>query len=180
MTANIDWVRVMFSDVNSEDVLEEFHYTLNNFISSRTFYVDFVGELYKQFLKKINDVEALSGIYPCSPNSYTCRNNAGSYYPNYRRFIGLPSNVENTFNSDHIHSAVIKSDFAILMELIYKDLSYIIMENMIDSNGNIEVEYNDNNQYVRGGYSLSSEIVQVNLDGFDKENNNLLLKFDYK
>jgi len=35
--------------------------------------------------------------------------------------------------------------------------------NMIDSNGNIEVEYDNANNYIRGGYSLGSEITKMSL-----------------
>ena len=37
------------------------------------------------------------------------------------------------------------------------------MTNMIDSYGNIKSEYDANGNYIRGGYSLGSEIVQVEI-----------------
>jgi hypothetical protein len=54
------------------------------------------------------------------------------------------------------------SDFVKVIGQIHKDLSYIIKLNMIDGHGNIEEEYDTNRNYVRGGYSLGSEIVKLN------------------
>jgi len=175
-TANIDTLRVMNDGVYGS-TLESLTYTLSNNINERTFYMEFAGCLYKKFL----DLATTPLKKTCSSESYTCLGNDGRYIPNYARFIGLSqdSTLHNTYNSDVVSSVVIKSDFALLMEAIHKDLSYIIMENMIDSNGNIDSEFDATSGYIRGGYSLSSEIVQINMDGKDRQNN-LLLKFEYK
>ena len=177
-TANIDTIRIMKDGINIYgSTLEKLSYTLANNLNERTFYLDFAGCLYKEFL----DLAMQPLKQTCSIESYTCVGNDGAYIPNYSRFIGLSqeSTIQNSYNSDVITSVVIKSDFAVLMEAIHKDLSYIIMENMIDSTGNIDAEYNGTDGYIRGGYSLSSEIVQINADGIDSQNN-LLLKFEYK
>jgi len=93
----------------------------------------------------------------------------------YPEFVNLPEDT----GDDVVHDIVIDSYFAVVMSQVYKDLSYIIMENMLDSNSNIDVEYDKKNNRSRGGYSLGSEIVQVILEGKDS-NNMSLLNFVYR
>ena len=143
--------------------LESLKYTLLNHITERSFYNDFVNDLYNTFYN-------LSITNGCnSSDEYRCpitddNPNGG---PNYGLFIGV-SDVNSNYRDEVVHSTIVDSDFSVIMEQIYSDLSYVIMENMIDSHGNIDVEYDNNNEYVRGGYTIGSEIVQVLLDE-DKE-----------
>lgn len=153
-TANEDWYRRVIATssyeytsqnptfsgseiVTRERDYETYSYTLLNNISERSFYTDFVGPLYEYFKKEsqINSNTQLKEMY--------------------RNFIGLPE------LNDVLHETVVKSEFAIIMEDIHKDLSYIIMENLLDSSGNIDIEYDNDGKYIRGGYTLGSEIVQV-------------------
>ena len=72
----------------------------------------------------------------------------------------------------------ISKDFTTLVERIYKDLLYVMRLNMMDSHGNIEKEYIDG-RYIRGGYSLGSEIVRIDLSSTDSDNRPKL-NFRYK
>jgi len=119
--------------------IEDYSYSFINSVSERSFYVNFVGPLYTAF-----------------------KNAALSSNPgvDYKRFIGL-SDTSNSIRTDVLRSSVVKSDFAKIMEQIHNDLSYIIRHNLLDSHGNIDVEYDKNNVFVRGGYTLGSEIIQV-------------------
>jgi hypothetical protein len=47
------------------------------------------------------------------------------------------------------------------MSDIRKDFLNIIGYNMLDTMGNIAPEYNANNEYIKGGYSLGNEIVKI-------------------
>ena len=48
-----------------------------------------------------------------------------------------------------------------VMSDIRKDFLNIIGYNMLDTMGNIAPEYNANNEYIKGGYSLGNEIVKI-------------------
>ena len=122
---------------------ESYSYKLLNNISERTFYTDFAGPLYEYFRKQAET------------------NPDPELKQQYRNFIGMPDSQDNSFRTDVLRSTVVRSEFAVIMEDIHKDLSYIIKENLLDSSGNIDVEYNDNGTFIRGGYTLGSEIVQV-------------------
>ncbi len=162
--ANDDWYRNMFANnytlsasgsyietAQSQAVESKVH-TLNNDISERTFY-SFAGKLYTE-LKKLADTSSTNGTTAVT-----------DHIPNYGRFIGLIDNDPlQTYKSDVLHSTVVGSDFSVVMEQIHKDLSYSIMNNMLDTTGNIDNEYNTDNQFKRGGYTLGSEIVQVLLE----------------
>lgn len=137
-----------------KNTLECYDYTLNNYITERTFYNNFAGVLYTLFLNEAKKEPTTGGPY--------------SMYIQY--------NGEN--DSLAIQNATITSDFALVMEQIYRDLSYIIMVNMLDSQSNVSGEI-DTNGNIRGGYSLGTEIVQLIVDGKDK-NNTPLLTFEYK
>lgn len=145
------------------------HIFLKNDINERSFYDRFAGELYNYFKTR-------AGEQNCSGTNAVCPNGGE---PNFGRFIGLPGSIDETFGSDVIHESVTNTDFSVIMEQIHKDLSFIIKENMIDSNGNIDREIDSNSEYVRGGYTLGSEIVQFNLRPEDGDGRPLL-NFRYK
>lgn len=140
---------------------------LKNDINERTFFNNFAGGLYTRFKK-------LKSEQTCSGTAAICGGE-----PNYGRFIGLDANVVDKYGSDIVHDSVLHTDFEMIMEQIHKDLSYIIKLNMIDSYGNIDREVNSNNEYVRGGYSLGSEIVQIELNPVGSDDN-ALLTYRYK
>jgi len=138
-------------------ILEEYDYSLLNDISERSFYA-VAGELYTYF-------KGLSKRQHSTSDKTVIRvkNENGVYenQPNYGLFIGLSKNLSTDYRTDVVRESAIKSDFATILEDIHKDLSYIIMNNLLDSNGNIDAEYNNDGVYIRGGFSLGSEIVQV-------------------
>ena len=158
--------------------LETMNYKLLNHINERSFYNDFAGPLYNEFkaiaLQQQCGVDLICETQSKNKNIYAT--------PNTGRFIGYYQNsVANTYRSDAVRESVIRSDFAIIMEQIHKDLNYIIKTNLIDSYGNIEVSYNTSNEYVRGGYSLGSEIVQILTESKDpQDTTKSLLQFKYK
>jgi len=153
--------------IPANNKVESSSYTLINSVTERSFYDTFAGKLYKTF--KTNAEGQSCGT------SYICNGK-----PNYATFIGYNyNNVRPTYGSDIIHSSAVSSDFAVIMEQIHKDLSYLIMTNLLDSNGNIDKEYDPKTgKYLRGGYSLGSEIVQVLLNSW--ANNKPLLNIRYK
>lgn len=141
--------------------LEKKVYDLNNYITERTFFNNYLKNVYNQLLEKAElqrDPANSTDV-----NNYQYIDDQGNNTPNYRRFIGY-SRGNNTFNTFNRYFAIdSNSDFVKVTGKIHKDLSYIIKTNMIDSNGNIEEEYDTNGKYIRGGYSLGSEIVKVSL-----------------
>ena len=146
---------------NETSILEESYYKINNYITERTFYVDFVTPLYTKF-KGLAQEMPLAG---CGYDSYTCTIDDGYgnpiQSPNYRKFIGYYDEPQE-YNSYNIFDDVVGSDFSDLLTEIHKDFSYIIMANMLDTKGNVRDEYDANGRYIRGGYSLESELIQVN------------------
>lgn len=146
---------------NDYTTLESYSYNINNYINERTFYLDVASPLYEEFLTMAKNQS------DCSYDSYTCsfKDSNGDIItiPNYKKFIGYhPTN--NEYNSDNIFDDVVGTDFSDVLTEIHKDLSYIIMANMLDSNGNVLSEYDVNGRYIRGGYSLESELIQVNAE----------------
>lgn len=140
-------------------ILEEKKYNIHNYINERNFMNDFMKNLFDFLLLKAEEqTEAAIGE---DTNNYTYVDINGVTVVNYRRFIGynLPQSLFNSFN--RFYAVTNDSDFIKAVTKIHKDLSYIIKLNMIDSFGNIEVEYDNENNYVRGGYSLGSEIVKI-------------------
>jgi len=142
--------------------LEESYYNINNFINERTFYIDFASLLYSNFLNK-----AKMQTTSCDYDSYTCWELDGSgnriEVPNYRKFIGY-NPVEDEYNSSNIFDDVVSTSFSKVLSEIHTDLSYLIMSNMLDGDGNIQSKYDSNGRYIRGGYSLNTEIIQVNAE----------------
>lgn len=153
------WNRDMYTDplTTTGNLLECYTYTINNYITERTFYTDFASVLYNELLSIAKSEPTING----EPGPYS---------------IYIQYNALNTNSA--IQNATINSDFALVMEQIYRDLSYIIMNNMLDSQNNISGE-KDVYGNIRGGYSLGTEIVQLIVDGKDKNNASLLM-FEYK
>lgn len=147
--------------IQSEHILEEKIYNLNNSINERSFFNTYVKSVYDVFLERAE--KQLDPINMSEINNYQYVDKQGNLIPNYRRFIGYSETRSgfNTFNRYFLITST--SDFVKVIGKIHKDLSYIIKLNMLDSHGNIEDEYDINRQYVRGGYSLGSEIVKVSL-----------------
>ncbi|MFW6219507.1 MAG: hypothetical protein ACOCZ5_00250 [bacterium] len=108
---------------------------LTSGINVRNFYDDFVHNFYKSIIDVI-------------------KNSTGEVKQSLEDFIG-----NGNLSEDEMF---ISKDFTKLIEEIYKDLSYAIRLNMMDSHGNVEEEYTDGRK-VRGGYSLGSEIVRIDL-----------------
>jgi len=168
-SANVSYNRVMYDPADYPNTLECLTYELNNYITERTFYTDFAGVCYKTlfcyaYTQKCPDPKVTN------PVGYSCSEVGPNYgAPNYALFIQY--NVANQGTA--IQNATISSDFALIMEQIYRDLSYIIMVNMMDSNGNIDKETDSLGATIRGGYSLGTEIVQLIL-------NTNLLNIEYR
>ena len=128
---------------NNVSVLEKNIYDINNYINERTFYLELTKNIYNDL---ISNAELSNSDDPIV------------------KFLGLTAdNKAKQLNTYNIESPLVNSDFVGVMNEIHKDLSYIIMANMLDSYGNINAEYNDSGVYIRGGYSLESEIVQINI-----------------
>ncbi len=144
-------------------VTEQMSYDINNSITERSFYVNFVAPLYNYFCGLIDQ-------QTCDENctEYTCDSVNGGSEPNYAKFLGKcispDADEDQLYNSYKYKDPLTDSDFGKLMQAIYRDLSYIIMANMLDTSGNIRPEYDDEHNFVRGGYTLGSEIVQIDLD----------------
>jgi len=119
-------------------------YQLTTGITVRNFYDNFVTDFYNRIIREINLSTVPSNVKQ-----------------SLEEFIGI-SNEEDVF--------FINRDFTILIDRIYKDLSFVIKSNMLDSHGNIEPEF-ENGTLIRGGYSLGSEIVKI-----DFSNVNVLYK----
>ena len=141
------------------------NYSINNYINERTFFNDFVKNLFGEVLVKAN-----TQLQPINPDDYGNKtylaideHNNEIEVTNYKKMIGQSSPIQS-YGTPTTYSMVnVDSDFIKLIGKIHKDLSYIIKLNMIDSNGNIEREYNSNGKYVRGGYNLGSEIPKISL-----------------
>jgi hypothetical protein len=148
----------------SEKVLD-----LNNYISERTFFNDFIKNIYDVLVEAARDQKSPSDMN--NINNYSYVDILGNSVTNYRRFLGYNETVSyyNTFNSHFSIDPI--SDFVKVVGKIHKDLSYLIRLNMLDTNGNIEEEIDTNNKYVRGGYSLGSEIAKISLSN---------LRYEYK
>jgi hypothetical protein len=63
------------------------------------------------------------------------------------------------------------ANFFSIISYLHKDLLFIILYNMLDSNGNIAAEYEVKeingqsvDSYVRGGYSMGNEIARININ----------------
>jgi len=155
-------------------ILESIDYTLLNHITERSFYNDFVAPLYEEF-------KSIALQQKCG-SDIVCVDKDGNKIPNAGRFIGFYENDStNTYRSDAVRESIIRSDFAIIMEQIHKDLSRVIRVNLIDSYGNINKSYNKDNEFMRGGYSLGSEIVQILTNSKDPDDDTQsLLQFKYK
>jgi hypothetical protein len=186
--ARYEYTSFTDSKPDYQKTLECYSYTLNNYITERTFYDKFAGPLYRK-LVDCGAIQYKNGVRVVNENGetvyvspYDCKGQLVDS-PNYALFLQYNydnNNGDNPNDMSYIHHATLSSDFALIMQQIYKDLSYIIMVNMLDSHGNIETEYNSLGDRVRGGYSLGSEIVQLNLAGTSRDNNTQLLKFEYK
>jgi len=153
--------------VGDSYTLEEKKYYIHNFINERNFMNNFLKKLFDFLLNAAEmQPEPANGE---DSNGYTYKDENGANVINYRRFIGYntPQSLFNSFN--RFYAVTSDSDFIKAVTKIHKDLSYIIKLNMIDSNGNIDVEYDNEDNYVRGGYSLGSEIVKVNLQPINYE-----------
>lgn len=147
--------------------LEEKKYYLHNYINERNFMNSFMKGLFDWLLNAAETQEEPANGE--DPNGYTYRGINGGTVTNYRRFIGYnsPQSLFNSFN--RFYAVTNDSDFIKAVTKIHKDLSYIIKLNMIDSHGNITVEYDSEDNFVRGGYSLGSEIVKMNLQPLNYE-----------
>jgi hypothetical protein len=151
--------------IDNTTTLTEKKLDLNNYITERSFYNDLVKNLYSVLITNA-EKQPMAKDYN-TQNDYTYLDKNDKIIINYRRFIGY--NVSNTnYNSfNRYFSLDATSDFAKVIEKIHKDLSYIIRYNMLDSYGNIEEEYDNNGKFIRGGYSLGSEIVKLNLSSLN-------------
>jgi len=144
-------------------ITESFSYDINNSITERSFYVNFVSPLYNYFC-------GLIAGQTCDENcnDYTCTSPTGEYQPNYAKFLGKcitpNADEDQVYNSYKYKDPLTDSDFGKLMQAIHRDLNYLIMTNMLDTHGNIRAEYDDDRNFIRGGYTLGSEIVQIELD----------------
>lgn len=142
-TFNYDATTVNNIILNSSVILENKIYDINNHINERTFYLELTKNIYNDLIDKVD----LSNSNDPTVN-----------------FLGLTeTDKTKQLNTYNMESPLVGSKFVDVMNEIHKDLSYIIMANMLDSYGNINAEYNDAGVYVRGGYSLESEIVQINI-----------------
>tara|TARA_Y100000310_G_C20704363_1_gene833717 strand:+ start:2144 stop:4948 length:2805 start_codon:yes stop_codon:yes gene_type:complete len=152
-----------------EVLLEKRQYFIHNYINERSFFNNFLKKLFDEllYLAEVQKPAKNAG----DQNDYQYLDDNGNNVVNYRRFIGYSSPTTSFKSFNRFFAVTQDSDFSKVATKIHKDLSYIIAANMLDSNGNIEEEYNSEDSYVRGGYSLGSEIVKVNLKN---------LKYEYK
>jgi hypothetical protein len=145
--------------------LEHLQFRLLNHVNERSFLNDFLSKLYDVLFQKAQDQNP-----PNDPNDANDRNYLdanGDTVVNYRRFLGY-AETATSFNSLNEFMALdVNSDFIKEITKIHKDLSYLIKVNLLDSFGNVEEEFDNNNKYVRGGYSLGSEIIKVSLEKLD-------------
>lgn len=150
-------------------ILEDKKYYLHNYINERNFINVFLKKLFNDLLKKAETQK--NAFDPLSQNNYVYQDVDGNLTINYKRFIGYnsPNSQYNSFNKFYVMTT--NCDFVKAITKIHKDLSYIIKLNMIDTHGNIEAEYDSVGNYIRGGYSLGSEICKFSLQS---------LKYQYK
>lgn len=152
--------------VSNKKTIEKEYYYLNNFINERTFFNTFVKSVYAKVLKLAEEQPAPLDPTHVNDKSYVYgkdKKGVSLWTPNYKRFISYTA-PESTYRTSNRYTSVdINSDFVKVIGKIHKDLSYLIKLNMVDSYGNIEEEYDANGKYVRGGYSLGSEIVKISL-----------------
>lgn len=157
-----------FINSNPDNSIQEYHnlelyqYEVKNYITERSFYKKFVSLLYNALLYYAKHQPEDSDNYILSDGS-----------PNYKRFLGYIENTDtHNYNTDiQFYVSSQTSDFVKVISEIHKDLSYIIRLNMLDLDGNVRKQVDENNKYIRGGYSLGSEIVKLSLEK---------LNFEYK
>lgn len=86
---------------------------------------------------------------------------------NTRNFFAvLAKNVYDKFKASSIEDLINFADstnFNDLLSALWKDSIYQIRWNMLDTKGNIAQERDSNNNVIKGGYTVGSEIVKINI-----------------
>lgn len=146
------WVRNSIY-LNTRKSLYDETVKINTKVTERSFYT-LVAEIYKM----------LTTVIISDTSSSRDRETV-------REFLGV---IDESLVTECTSYSVVGSPFADMMNDLHRELSYIIMTNMLDSWGNIAVERDVNGKYLRGGYSLNTEIVQLNME------DHTLLQVSYK
>jgi len=157
----VDEVRNFFISDTWRVELEKKYYDILNYINERTFLNDFLKKLFDELILLAEIQVPPDDLGDINNPTYLDSNN--NTITNYRRFLGYLSPNANFKSFNKFFPVTQNSDFIRVVTRIHKDLSYTIKSNLLDSYGNVHAEYDNEDNFVRGGYSLGSEIIKVNL-----------------
>ena len=141
--------------------LEKKIYQIQNYINERTFFNDFLKKLFDELVILAEQQVPPDNLADVNNSKYKDSND--DWIVNYRKFLGYVSPSASFKSFNRFFPITQDCDFIRVVTRIHKDLSYTIKANLLDSNGNVYPEHDNEDNFLRGGYSLGSEIIKVNL-----------------